>query len=42
VWGLLLLDYKYELMPDDQQERQIRCFAGSCWFVYNKALVLLL
>ena len=27
-------------MPDGQQERQIRRFAGSCRFVYNKALAL--
>ena len=32
--------YKYELMPDGQQERQMRRFAGSCRFVYNKALAL--
>ncbi|MEO1768088.1 RNA-guided endonuclease InsQ/TnpB family protein [Thiobacter aerophilum] len=32
--------YKYELRPDGQQERQMRRFAGSCRFVYNKALAL--
>jgi len=32
--------YKYELMPDGQQERQMRRFAGSCRFVFNKALAL--
>ena len=32
--------YKYELMPDGQQARQMRRFAGSCRFVYNKALAL--
>jgi len=32
--------YKYELMPDGLQERQMRRFAGSCRFVYNKALAL--
>ena len=31
---------KYELMPDGQQERQMRRFAGSCRFVFNKALAL--
>src|SRR5690554_5584158 len=36
----LLQAYKYELMPDGQQERQMRRFAGSCRFVYNKALAL--
>ncbi|EAW2451743.1 transposase [Salmonella enterica subsp. diarizonae] len=32
--------FKYELMPDGQQERKMCRFAGSCWFVYNKALAL--
>ncbi|MDX5297922.1 MAG: transposase, partial [Gammaproteobacteria bacterium] len=32
--------FKYALMPDGQQERQMRRFAGSCRFVYNKALAL--
>jgi putative transposase len=32
--------YKYELRPDGHQERQMRSFAGSCRFVYNKALAL--
>jgi len=32
--------YKYELMPDGQQKRLMSCFAGSCRFVYNKALAL--
>ncbi|MDO9012744.1 MAG: transposase [Gallionella sp.] len=32
--------YKYELMPNGEQQRDIRRFAGSCRFVYNKALVL--
>ncbi|RJG14907.1 RNA-guided endonuclease InsQ/TnpB family protein [Massilia cavernae] len=32
--------YKYELMPDGEQERAMRRFAGSCRFVYNKALAL--
>jgi len=32
--------FKYELRPDGQQERQMRRFAGSCRFVFNKALVL--
>jgi putative transposase len=27
-------------MPNGQQERQMRRFAGSCRFVYNKALAL--
>jgi putative transposase len=30
--------FKYELLPNGQQERQMRRFAGSCRFVYNKAL----
>lgn len=32
--------FKYELRPDGQQERQLRRFAGSCRFVFNKALAL--
>lgn len=32
--------YKYELMPNGEQQRRMRRFAGSCRFVYNKALAL--
>ncbi|WP_124948841.1 RNA-guided endonuclease InsQ/TnpB family protein [Sulfuriferula thiophila] len=32
--------YKYELIPDGAQERDMRRFAGSCRFVYNKALAM--
>lgn len=32
--------YKYELMPDGEQQHDMRCFAGACRFVYNKALAL--
>ena len=32
--------FKFELMPDGQQERQMRRFAGACRFVFNKALAL--
>ncbi|AXA80711.1 cytosine methyltransferase (plasmid) [Achromobacter xylosoxidans] len=32
--------FKYELRPDGQQERQMVRFAGSCRFVFNKALAL--
>ena len=32
--------YKYELQPNGQQEREMRRFAGSCRFVFNKALAL--
>lgn len=32
--------YKFELMPDGQQQRDMRRFAGSCRFVYNKALAM--
>jgi putative transposase len=32
--------FKYELMPDGDQQRDMRRFAGSCRFVYNKALAL--
>jgi hypothetical protein len=30
--------FKFELMPDGNQERDMRRFAGSCRFVFNKAL----
>jgi transposase len=32
--------YKFELMPNGEQVRNMRQFAGSCRFVYNKALAL--
>ncbi|WP_153015453.1 RNA-guided endonuclease InsQ/TnpB family protein [Ventosimonas gracilis] len=32
--------YQYELIPDGQQKRDMNRFAGSCRFVYNKALAL--
>jgi len=32
--------YKYELQPNSQQQRDMRRFAGSCRFVFNKALAL--
>lgn len=32
--------FKYELMPDGDQQRNMRRFAGSCRFVFNKALAL--
>jgi putative transposase len=32
--------YKYELMPDREQQRDMRRFAGSCRFVFNKALTM--
>ena len=32
--------FKYELQPNGEQMRQMRRFAGSCRFVYNKALAL--
>ena len=32
--------YKYELKPNGQQLRHMRRFAGSCRFVFNKALAL--
>ncbi len=33
-----LQTFKFELMPDGEQQRDMRRFAGSCRFVYNKAL----
>lgn len=32
--------YKYELMPNGQQQRDMRRFVGSCRFVFNKALAM--
>lgn len=32
--------FRYELMPSSEQDRLMRRFAGSCRFVYNKALAL--
>lgn len=32
--------FKYELMPNGEQQRDMRRFAGSCRFVFNKALAL--
>jgi putative transposase len=32
--------FKYEIMPDGDQQRDMRRFAGSCRFVFNKALAL--
>ncbi|MBC3871479.1 RNA-guided endonuclease InsQ/TnpB family protein [Undibacterium oligocarboniphilum] len=32
--------YRFELQPNGKQQRQMRRFAGSCRFVYNKALAL--
>ncbi len=32
--------FKFELMPNGETERNLRRFAGSCRFVYNKALAL--
>jgi putative transposase len=37
---LRLQAFKYELIPNGRQERLMRRFAGSCRYVYNKALVL--
>lgn len=32
--------FKFELMPTGEQQRDMRRFAGSCRFVFNKALAL--
>jgi putative transposase len=32
--------FKFQLIPSRAQEREMRCFAGSCRFVFNKALAL--
>jgi putative transposase len=35
-----LQGFKFELRPNGAQRQQMRCFAGSCRFVYNKGLAL--
>ncbi|NCC28023.1 MAG: transposase [Gammaproteobacteria bacterium] len=37
---LRLQAFKFELMPDGEQARDMRRFAGSCRFVFNKALAM--
>jgi len=37
---LRLQAYKYEILPNGEQERRMRRCAGSCRFVFNKALAL--
>jgi len=37
---LRLQAFKFELMPNGEQQRQMRRFAGSCRFVFNRALAL--
>jgi len=32
--------YKFELMPNGDQRKNMRRFAGGCRFVYNRALAL--
>jgi putative transposase len=32
--------FRFELRPNGEQQRLMRCFAGACRFVYNKALAL--
>jgi putative transposase len=32
--------FKFELLPNGEQERTMRRFAGACRFVYNEALAL--
>jgi len=32
--------YKFEALPNGEQLRNLRRFAGSCRFVYNQALAL--
>jgi len=35
-----LAAFQFQIRPNGQQERHMRRFAGSCRFVYNKALAL--
>lgn len=37
---LLIQSYKYRLLPKGEHKRKFRMFAGSCRYVYNKALEL--
>src|SRR5260370_18412547 len=37
---LRLQAFKFQLMRNDEKGRQLRQFAGSCRFIYNKALAL--
>ena len=37
---LRLQAFKFELQPNGEQLRNLRQFAGSCRFVYNKGLAL--
>jgi putative transposase len=32
--------FKFELLPDGEQQRDMRNFSGACRFVYNKALTI--
>ncbi|ECE7005244.1 transposase [Salmonella enterica subsp. enterica] len=32
--------FKFQLRPNGQQERYMRCFAGACRFVFNRGLAL--
>ena len=32
--------FQFELMPNGQETRRLRQFAGSCRFVYNSALAI--
>ena len=36
----ILQGFKFRLRPDREQEESMRCFAGCCRFVWNKALAL--
>src|SRR5450631_3526358 len=41
MWTVQRLQaYKYEILPNGEQQRRMRRFAGSCRFVFNKALAL--
>src|SRR5262249_41692002 len=40
-WSMKRLQaFKFELLPNDAQRQQMRRYAGSCRFVYNKGLAL--
>lgn len=32
--------FKFELKPTGEEQRDMRRYAGACWFVFNKSLAL--
>ncbi len=40
IWMRRFQAFKFELIPSSGQQRDMRCIAGACRFVFNKALAL--